>query len=246
MLGSLDLTQGFEKFLIMSTKPSLPRSTLRIQKSSSNFPKVETSREQFHRDTLWVHRQLDRINKPKGGPSVNELSQLAASLLGGGVENDETLAIRRALSLWNLTSLELKIRKTVPEESENIEGFKKMGKLARITPWPVKANGEPYKSCRLNRFLPLFIPLKNSSQRQEYYQRFLEENPGGERRTWAEAARVFKQHKGKNFTYQDYEDVKEIIVEWWMQQKTFNPLKFPKGSIGDVWKKQLLADEYKE
>lgn len=226
----------------MSKKSSLPRSALTIKKSKPKPLNKETSFQQFQREAAWVSRQLVRLNQVGNGPSVTEISLLAASLLGGSVEKDDDAAIQRAIRLWHLTISELKKRKTRPERIEIENGLKKLGVFSRVAPWPERANGTPFESRNLNPFLQLLIPLKNLQQRQAYYLKFLEDNPGGNKRTNKAAEKLLRKHKVKSFTINDYNDLKDVMIKWWMQQESFNPLKFPKGSVGYIWKKQLLGE----
>jgi|GEM_PF-5798436 len=227
----------------MSTKPSIPRSALTLKKDKPKPANRASSFQQFQREAAWVSQQLRRVNQVEKLPGATEISLLAASLLGGSVEKDDDAAIQRAIELWHLTNSELKKRKTRPEGIEIENGLKDLGVFSRAAPWPEKANGTPFESRNLNPFLQLLIPIKNLQQRQAYYLEFLEDNPGGKKRTKKAAENLLRKHKGKSFTINDYNDLRDVMIKWWMQHESFNPLKFPKGSVGDIWKNLLLPEK---
>jgi hypothetical protein len=188
--------------------------------------------QDFFTQLGWFTDQIEaQLGLKKSIPSPDVLALIAA--LGGAiVKRKPKDCIEDAYETWN--AADKKIREEALCSREEIkENLSQVGWEFRRTPWPVNEDGAERKNLDLTPFLRLIIPLSDTDSLEKYFKRFLRDNPLGEkRRTSAQVEKELKKIKEQRFVPKDHREKSPAIIGWWMKQKEFKPLDFPKGSFG--------------
>ena len=213
-----------------SKKFGAKRSGLVIKRKSS--PSNQNENTEFSKQVAWYGEQFDRIQWQNDQPESDKIASMAATIAAPHPQMKVEKAVERAFEIFthNQRFVRDKIK---PSGNENTkQALASLSIFWRIGVWPSKDDGSTYQARSLNQFLRLFIPHKNDSERQHIYLEFLRDNPGGRKRSDKAAEKLLEEHRGKSFTFSDYEDLSQTIVEWWMNHSKYNRLKFPDGSLG--------------
>ena len=207
------------------------------QSYSMTTDALNSTMEHLH----WYERQLARRKEKK--PLTASLASIAASICSGSISNPNPVqAVDLAWELWSAARHKLEVE-LKPDDREQINRrFKQLGRDWRVAFWPEERDGSNKVKMELTPFLALFIPIEDKKYRKRYFTEYLKQNAEGDPRSDSEVDGLIARYIGQGLTIEDYRDHRVALVKWWMDHERFDPLKFPKGSIGRIQLDTLLTE----
>lgn len=189
----------------------------------------------------WYEGQLALRKEEK--PGIASLAAIAASICGRLNSNPSPVqAVDLAWELWSAARHKLHVE-LEPDDRVQIESrLKELGLDWRVAFWPTENDGSNKVKMEFTPFVALFLPLEDKTYRKKYFAEYLKQNPEGDPRTDSEVDKLIARYIGRGLTHEDYREHRVPLVRWWMNHERFNPLKFPKGSIGRIQLDSLLTE----
>ncbi|MDB4412439.1 hypothetical protein N9170_03095 [Akkermansiaceae bacterium] len=197
------------------------------------FEDTNTFAEQdFFTQLGWFTNQIE-ARLTKNTPSPNILALVAT--LGGAIGKSEpTSYINEAYKIWK--AADKRIREEALCSREEIEeNLSQVGVEFRIGAWPKNNDGRDTLNLDFNPFMCLCFPDQKETMRKSSYKSYLKDTHSGENEpNQKEIEGRLKKKTGSKFVPKDLNIEGHNIVAWWMKQEAFDPLSFPKGSLGDL------------
>lgn len=202
---------------------------------SGSIDALKSTMEHLH----WYEGQLALRKEEKPGTAA--LAAIAASICSSPISNPNPVqAVDLAWELWSAARHKLQVE-LEPDDQEQIESrLKELGRDWRVAFWPTENDGSNKVKMEFTRFVALFLPIEDKKYRRRYFAEYLKQNPEGDPRPDSEVKKLIARYIGRGLTHKDYREHRVPLVRWWMNHERFNPLKFPKGSIGRIQFDSLL------
>jgi hypothetical protein len=178
----------------------------------------------------WFTNQIEaRLKKNTPSPDILALMATLGGAIGKLKPED---CIDKAYETWQTGDAKIRAA-TLCSREEIEENLSQVGRQFRLAPWPKNDDGADRKNLEVTPFLRLCIPFSDVASLERYFKRCLKDNPLGEKsRTSAEVEKELKRIKAKRLVPKDHSHEGAALVAWWMKQKEFKPLDFPRRSWG--------------
>jgi|TARA_B110000037_G_C17060046_1_gene481498 hypothetical protein len=180
----------------------------------------------------WFADQIETRFK-KNTPSPDTLAMMAA--LGGFMQIDNPNdGIDKAYEIWQAGDAKIRAATLCPRE-EIEENLSQVGVSFRLGAWPKNNDGRDTINQNFSPFMRLCIPDQKETALKSSYSSYVKDTHLGEKElNQKEIEGRLKEKTGSTFLTEALHTEGRKIVEWWMKQEAFEPLSFPKGSLGEL------------
>ncbi|MDB4519542.1 hypothetical protein N9118_08315 [Akkermansiaceae bacterium] len=180
----------------------------------------------------WFTDQIEARLK-KNTPSPDVLALMVA--LGGFMAKDNPNdGVDKAYKTWQASDAKIRAATLCPRE-EIEENLSQVGVDFRLGAWPKNNDGRDTINQNFSPFMRLCIPDQKETALKSSYSSYVKDTHLGEKElNQEEIEGRLKEKTGSTFLTEALHTEGRKIVEWWMKQEAFEPLSFPKGSLGEL------------
>ena len=190
--------------------------------------------QDFFTQLGWFTNQIEaRLRLKKNTPSPDVLALMVA--LGGFMAKDNPNdGVDKAYKIWQASDARIRAATLCPRE-EIEENLSQVGVDFRLGAWPKNNDGRDTINQNFSPFMRLCIPDQKETALKSSYSSYVKDTHLGEKElNQEEIEGRLKEKTGSTFLTEALHTEGRKIVEWWMKQEAFEPLSFPKGSLGEL------------